>query len=99
MDDTKVLTIEGVRQFLAGSDEVEFKAVSGEEKYSWVESVLRRFKYPMLCRLDKRLVRQYLEKVSGYSRTQMFRLIAHKRRIRWISRNMFNSCKWLMPVL
>jgi len=80
MDDTKVLTIKGVRQFLAGSDEVEFKAASGEEKYSWVESVLRRFKYPMLCRLDKRLVRQYLEKVSGYSRAQLFRLIALYRK-------------------
>ena len=76
MDDTEVRTIEEVRQFLQGSDGIEFKPVSGEEKYVWVESVLRRFKYPMLLRMDKRLLRRYMEKVSGYSRAQVFRLIA-----------------------
>jgi hypothetical protein len=76
MNDTKVRTIEEVRRFLQGSDGIEFNPISGEEKYAWVESVLRRFKYPILRRMDKRLLRRYLEKVSGYSRAQVFRLIA-----------------------
>jgi len=76
MDDTKVRTIGEVRQFLEGSDGIEFKPASREERYAWFESVLRRFKYSMLNRADKRLLRGYLEKVSGYSRAQLFRLIA-----------------------
>lgn len=42
--------------------------------------MLRRFRYDSLPRSDKRLVRQYLEKVSAYSRAQLFRLIALYRK-------------------
>lgn len=79
MDDTRVRTIEEVRQFLRGNDGIEFKPASGEERYAWLESVLRRFRYLALDRKDKTLVRQYLKKVAGYSRAQVFRLIAQYR--------------------
>src|SRR3990170_4377247 len=76
MDDRQVRTIEQVQQFLEGSGGFEFRPLSGEEKYEWMESVLQRFKYWGLRRMEKRMVRQYLGKMSGYSRAQVFRLIA-----------------------
>jgi hypothetical protein len=79
MDETKIQTIQEVRQFLKGSDRIEFKPALREEKYTWVASVLRRFKYLALRRADKGLVCLYLEKVSGYSRAQVFRLISRYR--------------------
>jgi hypothetical protein len=74
MNDIKLTTIEEVKQFLAGSKTVTFEGVSTEERYLWMESVFVRFKYSRLNRAEKGVIRQYLEKVSGYSRAQVSRL-------------------------
>jgi hypothetical protein len=74
MNDIKLTTIEEVKQFLAGSKTVTFEGVSTEERYLWMESVFVRFKYSWLNRAEKGVIRQYLEKVSGYSRAQVSRL-------------------------
>ncbi|MFA4850833.1 MAG: hypothetical protein WC626_14000 [Methanoregula sp.] len=80
MDDRRLQTIEQIRQFPGGNHEVEFKPLSGEERYQWVESVLRRFRYPQLRRQEKGLIRQYMVKVTGYSRAQISRLIGQYNR-------------------
>jgi len=54
--------------------------LSGEEKYEWIESALRRFRYEELRRGDKGLIREYIRKVTGYSRTQVCRLIGQYKR-------------------
>jgi len=75
MNDDRLDTIEQVKQFLEGSNALEFGGVSGKERYSWIESILVRFTYQRLNRDEKGVIRQYLEKVSGYSRAQVCRLI------------------------
>lgn len=75
MNDEKATTIEQVKQFLKWSEAVRFEGVSIEERYQWIESVLVRFMYPRLERAEKGVIRQYLQKVSGYSRAQICRLI------------------------
>ena len=75
MSDEDIQTIEQVKQFLAGSEALEFGGISIEERYQWLESVLSRFKYHWLSRAEKGVIRRYLEKVSGYSRAQVCRLI------------------------
>ena len=75
MNDEKLTTIEQVKQFLAGSEVLTFQGVSIEERYRWIESALVRFTYHRLSRAEKGVIRQYLEKVSGYSRAQVSRLI------------------------
>lgn len=75
MNDEKLTTVEQVKQFLEGSEALAFRGVSIEERYRWIESVLVRFKYYRLNRAEKGVIRQYLEKVSGYSRAQVCRLI------------------------
>ena len=75
MNDEKVTTIERVKQFLKGSETLRFEGVSIEGKYRWIESVLVRFTYRRLKRSEKGVIRQYLQKVSGYSRAQICRLI------------------------
>jgi hypothetical protein len=77
MNDERLQTIEQVRQFLQGSETLEFGGISIEERYHWIETVLVRFKYSRLNRPDKGVVRCYIEKVSGYSRAQVSRLIGH----------------------
>jgi transposase InsO family protein len=75
MNDERLQTIEQVRQFLAGSEALNFGGVSVEERYQWIQAVLVRFKYCQLKRAEKGVIRRYIEKVSGYYRAQVSRLI------------------------
>jgi transposase InsO family protein len=75
MNDEDMQTIEQVKQFLAGSEALEFRGASIEERYRWIETVLVRFTYSRLNRAEKGMIRRYIEKMSGYSRAQVCRLI------------------------
>jgi len=75
MNDEKLNTVEQVKQFLEGSEALKFGGVSIEERYRWIETVLVRFKYSQLRRDEKGVIRRYIEKVSGYCRAQVSRLI------------------------
>ena len=68
--------MEQVRQFLEGSEAVEFRGLTAKEKYYWIEEVLIRFKYHRLKRAEKGVIRRYVQKVTGYSKSQVSRLIA-----------------------
>ena len=68
MNDEQLRTIYQVKQFLEGSGAVEFRGLTTEEKYRWMEEVLIRFKYHRLKRDEKGVIRQYIERITGYSR-------------------------------
>jgi hypothetical protein len=53
----------------------KFDGLSLKEKYHWTEEVLKKFKYPRLKKAGKGVIRQYVQKVTGYSRSQVNRLI------------------------
>jgi len=80
MNDEQLQTIEQVKQFLEGSEEVEFRGLTAEEKYYWIEGVLIRFRYHRLKRDEKGVIRRYLQKVTGYPMSQVSRLIAEYKR-------------------
>ena len=80
MNDGQLQTVERVRGFLEGSEAVEFRGLTAQEKYYWIEEVLIRFKYHRLKRGEKGVIRRYIEKVTGYSRSQVSRLIAEYKR-------------------
>src|SRR3974390_3257602 len=76
MDDSKWLSLDQIRVFLAGAAPVEFAAQGQREIYEWVERVLVRYEYAGQGKADKGLLRRYLEKMTGLSRAQVTRLIA-----------------------
>jgi len=76
MNDDDIRAIEQVKQFLGSSKSLEFEGVSIEERYRWIEKVLVRFTYQRLGKPEKGVIRQYIEKMSGYSRAQVCRLIS-----------------------
>jgi len=80
MNDRQIQTIEQVRQFLGGNEAVEFQSVKVKEKYAWIEGVLIRFWYHRLKKADKGALRQYIQKVTGYSRAQVSRLVTKYRK-------------------
>ena len=75
MNDEKLQTLEQVQRFIEGSQPLEFDGVHTEEKYQWIEEVLRKFRYNRLKKEGKGVIRGYITKVTGYSRAQVARLI------------------------
>lgn len=69
-------TIEQMEAFLGGSQSIAFAiAMNKDERYLFVQDILKRFGYRYLRRYDKGIVIQFLRKVSGYSRQQLTRMI------------------------
>ena len=60
---------------MASSQTIEFKGINTQEQYRWLEEVLRKFKYQWLKKNGKGIIRRYIEKVTGYSRSQVARLV------------------------
>jgi transposase InsO family protein len=75
MDDTKPISLEQMRAFVAAGGAVEFQAEDRAEMYACVERTLRHLDYPRLSRADKGLAKQYLSKLTGLCRAQVTRLI------------------------
>jgi hypothetical protein len=75
MDDKQLRTLEQVKQFMDSIQGIEFNGLNLKEKYHCTEEVLRKFKYPRLKKAGKGVIRQYVQKVTGYSRSQVNRLI------------------------
>jgi hypothetical protein len=77
MNEAQVRTVHQVRQVLAGTQALEFQATADEAgRYTWIESVLQRFEYRQLPRADRGPVLAYLQRLSGYSRAQITRLVS-----------------------
>ena len=75
MEDSDNLSLEQIRAFLEGSQEVAFQAKDRDEIYGWVERTLRHHNYVKLGRAGKGLARRYIAKMTGRSRAQVARLI------------------------
>lgn len=81
MNEAQVCTVEQVRQVLEGTQALEFSAAEDDEgRYRWIEAVLCRLEYRQLRRPDRGAVLAYLQRLSGYSRAQVTRLVS-----RWVA--------------
>ena len=76
MNDSPIDSLEKVRQFLDGTDEVDLAIDGKKNRYDFIKRTLMRFKYRTLKRGDKGLVLRYLARISGYSHVQVKRLAA-----------------------
>jgi len=75
----RLQTLNEIRNFLSGAGPLDFKVPSRDDAYQWIEDALRQLCYKRLGKADKGLVRDYLIKVSGFSRAQITRLIQQFR--------------------
>lgn len=78
MNETQVRTLEQVRQVLEGTQALEFRTAEDddEQRYAWIERVLRRLGSRQLGRSDRGAVLAYLQRLSGYNRAQVTRLVS-----------------------
>jgi transposase InsO family protein len=74
MNDEQLRTLAQMQAFLDGTVALEFE-VAAEERYGFIARTVRRFGYVRLKRAEKSVVLRFLERVSGYSRQQLTRLV------------------------
>jgi transposase InsO family protein len=74
MNDEQLHTLADLQAFLDGTVAVDF-AVAAAARYAFIARTVRRFGYDRLKRADKGVVLRFLERVSGYSRQQLTRLV------------------------
>jgi transposase InsO family protein len=72
----EILSLEAMGRFLSASEEVRFEAADRQQLYQWVEQVLVGQQYASLGKPARGLVRRYIAKMTGLSRSQVTRLIA-----------------------
>ena len=79
MKNSHNLSLNQVREFLK-VNAIQFKSVSRKERYCWVDEVLTKFRYFSLRKKDKGIVRDYILRLTGMSKSQTDRLVNRKRK-------------------
>jgi hypothetical protein len=74
MNDRHLQTLAQLQAFLDGTAVVDF-TLPPSERYGFIGRTVRRFTYRRLKRAEKAVVLRFLERVSGYSRQQLTRLV------------------------
>jgi transposase InsO family protein len=70
------LSLEAIGRFVEASEELRFTSQDRQQVYGWVEQVLVQQEYTQQGKAARGLVRRYIEKMTGMSRSQVTRLIA-----------------------
>lgn len=80
MDDSHIVSLTQIKEFLKLNDGISFKAVSKKERNEWIESVLLRFGYFRLKKKHRHIVKSYIMRMIGLSNSQTKKLIARKKK-------------------
>lgn len=87
MNDDHFVTIKQLERFVQSSIGIVFSSAKRKEKYHWIDNVLTRFMYKTQTKKNKMTIREYLGTITGYSRSQLTRLIEKKKKTRTMSAN------------
>lgn len=79
MNDSAMDSVSQIETFLQGTDIVTFSGTTQLECYTWISETILRLKYFKLPRCEKTIVKQYLERMTEYSRAQITRLVAQQK--------------------
>lgn len=80
MTDSHTLSVAQIKAFLKVDSAIKFKAVSKKEKYRWIDDALIKFRYFSLRKKERGIIRTYIAKMTGLSKSQVNRIIARKRK-------------------
>ncbi len=71
----RLTSLEQIESFLHGSTDIAFRAPDRAARRTWIEEVLRRFRYAQRTRRERGLLLRFLTKLTGYSPAQIKRLV------------------------
>jgi hypothetical protein len=77
MDDSRLIYVTQLQEFLKASQRVEvsLEGSSLEEKYAFITKTVTQFSYKKCSRKDKRIVLNYLRKITGYKKERLYQLV------------------------
>jgi len=76
MENSRLVNFIQIKEFLGGTNPVDFSMVSKKEKYEFIKKTFDGFKYTTLKKKQKGLLKRYIRKVTGYSTAQITRVVA-----------------------
>lgn len=76
MIDTDLNDFNALDRFLKGVPDIKFSGGNKKQKYEWVKEVLNRFDFRHLKKGKRGEVREYIQKITGYSSSQTSRLMS-----------------------
>ena len=80
MYESKLETIEQIREFLNGTSDVTFSIPSDQARLrAFIVTVVRRFRYFSLAKGHRGVIFTYMQRLTGYSRQHLSRLIGQYR--------------------
>ncbi len=81
MQDDQIVSLSQLKEFSKLNNEgVKFTAKDKKERNLWMENVLNKFSYFSGQKKDKTIVKNYIARMTGLSKTQVKKLIAKKRK-------------------
>lgn len=80
MQDSHLMSIAQIKEFLKVDKYIKFKVPNKKDKYIWINDTLTKFRYFRLKKKDRGIVRQYIINITGISKAQLDRLIKKKKR-------------------
>ena len=87
MNSKALTTMVQLEEFLAGTQPIAFTVLSTKDEcYQWIQGILVKFEYLTRSKSHKGLILRYLQKMSGYSRQQLTRLIQQYRQTGRVTR-------------
>jgi hypothetical protein len=75
MFNSTILSLDEIKKFLGLPNTVKFKSKSTEERNSWIQKALMQNRYFHCLKPNKTLIRKYIRKATGLSKSQLTRLI------------------------
>ena len=77
MNDSRIDNVSNLKDFLKGARkfDLSLREVSLEERYAFIDETVDRLDYRNLSRTDKGVVFNYLKKITGYKKAQLYRLV------------------------
>lgn len=76
MGNSRLTDFTQIKEFLQGTESLDFSVQSKKEKYFFIKETFDQFRYATLSKKKKGLVKRYVRKVTGYSTAQITRVVA-----------------------
>ena len=80
MNDSHIVSVRDVEKIIQASATPSFAFTSHVEAYAWISEAVDRFRYRCETKKEKSSIRRYIGRYTAYSRSQITRLIAEKKK-------------------
>lgn len=80
MNDENIKGISEIKEILKLEKNIKFKSKNRLETYEWIEKKLRKFHYFKESKKHKGIIKKYLIEITGYSESNIDKLIFKKRK-------------------